>query len=1144
MSSAQADRNLLFGILAVQMDFVSRDGLLAGMHAWVLDKAKPLGDILRDLGHLTDEHRHLLDALVAAHLRAHHEDPRESLAALSSISSVRDALRSVADPGLQASLDQTGPDMPRALQTTDYRLGDGLRYRILRPHARGGLGEVFVALDTELRREVALKEIQAAHADNPHSRGRFLLEAEVTGGLEHPGIVPVYGLGQYDDGRPFYAMRFIKGDNLKEAIERFHQADKPGRDAGERSLALRQLLRRFLDVCNAVAYAHSRGVLHRDLKPGNIMLGTYGETLLVDWGLAKIVGSAGDDAREAALRPSSGSGEVVTQMGSALGTPAYMSPEQAEGRLDLLGPASDLYSLGATLYALLTGVAPVRGDDLGEVLRKVRAGDIVPPRHVKPATPLALESICRKAMALKPGERYATALDLAADVEHWLADEPVAAYRDPWLARLARWARRHRPLVAGLGALLLAAVVFLAVLAGVLDSSRRKIAVALDAESSAVRQTRQALDAATDDVVERLLSKQVQLGSEEKAYLRKVLGFYEQFASSLGDSKEGHAARANGLVRIGLIRSRLGELAEAETAQREALALRRNLLAAYPDEPAYRNDLAKSLHNLGVLLITTGRQGEAIESLREAVAVQQALAEAFPEQPGFRVTLASFLNASGKVLQDTGHPDQAEAAHKQAVSIGRGLVAASSDEPAYLETLANALHDLAIQRILLARRKEAHDDLRESLDLRRRLAALDPAAPEPREQLSHALGNLATLESDVGLSKDAEKYYEEARLIQTGLVADFPGVPKYRRNLGVILIDYGQLLDATGHFKEAEAVYRQALDIQQVLVATFPKVPDYRDDLGNTHNSLGNLLSDHLGQMEAALTAYQEAVTLRRALATEHPDVTDYRLRLGTSLNNLGAHLGDMKRPDESEAAYREALGIQRKLVDQFPDNPEFQVELARTLANLGNRLSKAGRPQEALASYLEGVSLRRAVVNRNPDLPLARAELADNLIKLAKWQMDQRAWNESRPLLEEARPHLAAALLANPTNPEFREWERDYLQARVQWALGVGDPEAAALGAAELARSTVDPPNDTYNAACSLCSCVPLARHEVRLPPLWREVLAQVYAARAMGLLEEAVAKGYKDVENLQKDADLEPLRKRPDFARLVQALKEQPPK
>src|SRR5262249_45268433 len=147
------------------------------------------------------------------------------------------------------------------------------RFRPLRLHAKGGLGEVHLADDGELHRQVALKRIQADHADDPDSRHRFLREAEITGGLEHPGIVPVYGLGMDADGRPYYAMRFIKGESLKQAIEHFHQAEGPKRDPGERTLALRELLGRFVAVCNAVAYAHSRGVLHRDLKPDNVMLG-------------------------------------------------------------------------------------------------------------------------------------------------------------------------------------------------------------------------------------------------------------------------------------------------------------------------------------------------------------------------------------------------------------------------------------------------------------------------------------------------------------------------------------------------------------------------------------------------------------------------------------------------------------------------------------------------------------------------------------------------------------------------------------------------------------------------------------------------------------------------------------------------------
>ena len=174
--------------------------------------------------------------------------------------------------------------------------GDGPaagRYRRLAPHARGGLGEVFLAHDAELNREVALKQILDRHADDPASRSRFLLEAEITGGLEHPGIVPVYGLGHDADGRPYYAMRFIRGESLKEAIGQLPRRRAPGATRGGGRWSCASCLRRFLDVCNAIDYAHSRGVMHRDIKPANVILGGYGETLVVDWGLAKLMGRAG-----------------------------------------------------------------------------------------------------------------------------------------------------------------------------------------------------------------------------------------------------------------------------------------------------------------------------------------------------------------------------------------------------------------------------------------------------------------------------------------------------------------------------------------------------------------------------------------------------------------------------------------------------------------------------------------------------------------------------------------------------------------------------------------------------------------------------------------------------------------------------------
>jgi WD40 repeat protein/tRNA A-37 threonylcarbamoyl transferase component Bud32/tetratricopeptide (TPR) repeat protein len=348
------------------------------------------------------------------------------------------------------------------------------RYQPIQFHAAGNLGEVLLAQDPELNRSVALKRIQERHADNPESRRRFLREAEITGRLEHPGVVPVYGLGQDPDGHPCYAMRFIQGESLKDAIERFHAEEKPGRDPGERRLSLRQLLTSFVAVCKTMAYAHSRGVLHRDLKPANIMLGKYGETLVVDWGIAKTF-ERDEMARslgEALLQPGlDGGGE--TQVGVILGTPAYSSPEQAVGHWDVVGPASDIFSLGATLYNLLTNCLPYQGSGVKEIVAQASMGEVIPPRQRKKDVQRALEAICLKAMAKERGERYATALDLAKEVEHWLADEPVVAHCESLFERLGRVRRRHQAAVVAGGALVLAA---LAVAASLVLAHARTIA--------------------------------------------------------------------------------------------------------------------------------------------------------------------------------------------------------------------------------------------------------------------------------------------------------------------------------------------------------------------------------------------------------------------------------------------------------------------------------------------------------------------------------------------------------------------------------------------------------------------------------------------------------------------------------------------
>ncbi|TWT91883.1 protein kinase domain-containing protein [Neorhodopirellula pilleata] len=356
------------------------------------------------------------------------------------------------------------------------------RFSILRPHAQGGLGKVSVAKDLELNREVAFKEIRLQYADDESARARFLLEAEVTGGLEHPSIVPVYGMGFFPDGRPYYAMRFIKGQSLQDVVDRYHQT--PTASVEERSVELRGLLQRFVAVCQAIEYAHSRGIIHRDIKPANIMLGSYGETLVVDWGLAKPLGQKDissepigsvETTPDDPLQPVSGRSVEPTRMGSTIGTLQFMGPEQAAGRIDLIGPPADIYSLGATLYYLLTGRTSVTGKALADVLKAIQSGDIAPPSTVLPGVSKSLDAICLKAMALKPEDRYVSARAMASDLERWMADEPVSVYVESQTDRMARWLRHNGAWFRAVSLATVAIIVVLLV-AVVLISGQRNIA--------------------------------------------------------------------------------------------------------------------------------------------------------------------------------------------------------------------------------------------------------------------------------------------------------------------------------------------------------------------------------------------------------------------------------------------------------------------------------------------------------------------------------------------------------------------------------------------------------------------------------------------------------------------------------------------
>jgi serine/threonine protein kinase len=350
------------------------------------------------------------------------------------------------------------------------------RYELIRKLGQGGLGRVWLARDVNLNRHVALKEISHASGMTEALVERFKHEAEITGRLDHPSIVPIYQLGEdRATKRAFYAMRFLGRSTLQDSINEYHEQREEG---NEDPMLLRRLLTAFVNVCHAIGHAHSRKVIHRDLKPENVVIDSFGQVIVIDWGLAKVID---DTSVESLMESGAMGGADRTGEGQVLGTPLYMAPEQAAGRLDELDFRTDIYGLGAILFAIVTGNAPHEqtqkesansGVGARGMISVIASGSAPLARDANPSVDPALEAICTKAMARRRYARYQHAIDLAEDVQRWMAGEKVTAYRETFRQRVSRWVSQHRRLSQSLMAAAMVVLVALTTLAMAARQSR------------------------------------------------------------------------------------------------------------------------------------------------------------------------------------------------------------------------------------------------------------------------------------------------------------------------------------------------------------------------------------------------------------------------------------------------------------------------------------------------------------------------------------------------------------------------------------------------------------------------------------------------------------------------------------------------
>jgi eukaryotic-like serine/threonine-protein kinase len=898
-----------------------------------------------------------------------------------------DAERTSAPPQPGESTEPGGrtpppPSHAKATSNADSAEKKG-RFTILRRHAKGGLGKVSIARDEDLQREVALKEILPESADDRYNRDRFVNEAMVTGRLEHPGIVPVYALGHDEQGRPYYAMKLLRGKTLHDAIRDYHALSTP--------LEFRGLLRHFVDVCQAIAFAHSQGVIHRDLKPANVMLGDYGETLVLDWGLAKCVKpDAPTPERSASEKkdtPSVLAGlpdrPELTLDGQVMGTPAYMSPEQAGGEAEQIGPATDVYSLGCVLFELLSGRPPFDELSTMDLLDRKRTEAPPLPSRIKPGVPRALEAICVKAIAREPKDRYTTAVALAQDIERWLADESVSAYREPPWSRLARWGRRHRPFVVGALILFLLAFVALAITNEVIRREKQeKERANLDARIQRDRaMARFQLASETLDVMlkrmghnRQALVMQMDVRSDpwQLATLRDVQNFYERFLKE--QSREPALRRELAMAhhRIGDILKMKGEHLEAERAYERAIHHLDYLPANSEEAALLLGERAECQHDLGLLLYVSSRFGEAERQYLAALECHRRLWGhylSYGRSIPARLAEARVHHQYALLLRDTGRLESAEKHFESASLIRQELGENSRTNPGIRRAIAITDIDFSDLLMRMDRFEEAEQRSRDAAESLRQLitevgaeGSLSPDYAEYRHELAGSLHNLGLVLAAKKPS-EAEAAYREALVLRVQLVAQFSSRPDFRYELALCRLNLGVLYYGLKRPEAAEKEWQLSREEFVRLATDFQQAPVYTSKLAQVQNNLAALRADR-GDLPAARDLLTSAVQLQRRAWEANKDHPSHRGQLCDHLAGLADVLVRMGLPSEAAAAAGELPLIS-------PEGPQEWRRAAGLLARCASAAQAATgtslekRDQAVAELALKAIALLRSAKER-----------------------------------------------------------------------------------------------------------------------------------------------------------------------------------
>ncbi|MBX9790952.1 MAG: serine/threonine-protein kinase [Pirellulales bacterium] len=817
-------------------------------------------------------------------------------------------------------------------------------YEILERLAGGGQGVVYKACHVALARVVALKVLHSGRTASPDEIMRFRIEAEAIARLQHPHIVQIFDIGEYE-GLTYLSLEFVEGGSLHEKL---HQAHRAAGQPSARGLAPREAARLVETLARAVHAAHLRGILHRDLKPANVLMAPSGVPKITDFGLAKLFDDQANvisglaagrisDALRARISTSRGDGHSYSQVG----TIHYMAPEQVWGTSQAreIGPAADIYALGVILYEALCGSVPLRGSSDRETLELVWSRPAPSPREKRSDVPADLEAICLVCLRKDPERRFSSAEALADDLHRFLNDQPVEARHCGPIERLAKW-RRRRPAMAALVAVALAG---LTLTLGVAGAYHLRLAAAHRRVEENFRQAQANLRSA-QDAIDTLLTR------------------------SAAD--------------------RLGPLSASEPVRREMLAAAvgfcRQLAAQHPNDPNVARQAGRAARQVGDIDQLLGNFADAREAYLAAIKQFDA---ADQRSPATIRELASVYNSLGLLEEYEGHTAAAEDAHRQSLDLWNQCLKTSPQDLVARRGAAASCGNLGLTLVAAGKVTAARDFAEEAYAQRSAIARELPQDAEAKVDLAAATTNLASVLELAGRPVEAEQHFAEAARLLEGLPANRQHHPAVQIARVATENNRAVTLNGLKRPDEAEAAARRAVAAAQTLVNAHPDVSRYGQALADSQVTLALSLiaQDRAAQAEPVLTAARDRY---QKLLASSADPIVQRLSLAEI---LALHATVLVRLDrftsarETQHALETVLADCEKYLENNSARPDLGSRLAVVYDAQAQLLMERRQPAQAKVYLDEAVRYQEQACHATPESARYRGRLVQHLRGLVR---------------------------------------------------------------------------------------------------------------------------------------------------------------